>query len=387
MTLELSNSTESPKLAVIVPVYKVEKYLPKCLDSIINQTYKNLQIICVDDGSPDNCGAILDEYAKKDSRIIVIHKENGGLSSARNAALDLLHKNWRTATASCPDFVTFVDSDDYLDLNTYRHMMSRVNDDIDVVCIGHECITNYEKDSTNTSVKANLTGLEGIHYITNKVITTTIVTVWNKIFRTEIIFRNNIRFPQGVLFEDMYFTTLYFALSRVALFSNFYGYKYLIRDDSITASKKYKKEGVALNFISIYECLLSTFKEKNLLKTKGDAFWCVFFNCNRFALEYSSSLKEEAIIYEKAIHTLEKYWNNEIDNSFLQRHYVDLIYNKDLKESKYFKCQGMLKVKHRLTYDKFYLLGVPVLKISFCDNSKKIQLFGITINSKSYKYS
>ena len=77
----------------------------------------------------------------------------------------------------------------------------------------------------------------------------------------------------------------------------------------------------------------------------------------------------------------------EIDNSFLQRHYVDLIYNKDLKESKYFKCQGMLKVKHRLTYEKFYLLGVPFLKISFCDNSKKIQLFGITINSKSYKYS
>ena len=92
MTLELSNSTESPKLAVIVPVYKVEKYLPKCLDSIINQTYKNLQIICVDDGSPDKCGDILEEYSKKYSRIIVIHKENGGLSSARNAALDFLIK-------------------------------------------------------------------------------------------------------------------------------------------------------------------------------------------------------------------------------------------------------------------------------------------------------
>lgn len=93
MTLELSNSNESPKLAVIVPVYKVEKYLPKCLDSIINQTYRNLQIICVDDGSPDKCGAILDDYAKKDSRITVIHKENGVVSSARNTVLDLLKKN------------------------------------------------------------------------------------------------------------------------------------------------------------------------------------------------------------------------------------------------------------------------------------------------------
>lgn len=78
-----------PEISIIVPVYKVEPYLRKCIDSILNQTFKNFELILVDDGSPDNCGKICDEYALKDNRIKVIHKENGGLSSARNAGLDI----------------------------------------------------------------------------------------------------------------------------------------------------------------------------------------------------------------------------------------------------------------------------------------------------------
>ena len=98
-----------PKISVIVPVYKVEPYLRKCLDSIINQTYRNLQIILVDDGSPDNCGAICDEYASKDSRIEVIHEENGGVSAARNAGLKL----------AAGDYIGWVDSDDWIEPDMY----------------------------------------------------------------------------------------------------------------------------------------------------------------------------------------------------------------------------------------------------------------------------
>ena len=92
------------KISVIVPVYNVEPYLERCLDSIINNTYRNLEIICVDDGSTDNCGAILDRYAERDDRFVVIHKENGGVSSARNRGLD-------TATG---EFIAFIDSDDWI---------------------------------------------------------------------------------------------------------------------------------------------------------------------------------------------------------------------------------------------------------------------------------
>ena len=79
-----------PLVSVIVPCYNVEQYLPQCIDSILNQTYKNLEVWLIDDGSPDNCGAICDEYAKKDTRIKVIHKKNGGLADARNVALDVM---------------------------------------------------------------------------------------------------------------------------------------------------------------------------------------------------------------------------------------------------------------------------------------------------------
>lgn len=100
------------KVSVIIPVYNVEKYLRRCVDSVLAQTYKNLEVILVDDGSPDRCPQICDEYASKDARVRVIHKKNGGLSSARNAALDSQLKG---------DYVTFVDSDDWIAPDTYEY--------------------------------------------------------------------------------------------------------------------------------------------------------------------------------------------------------------------------------------------------------------------------
>lgn len=94
----------NPLITVIIPCYKVEQYLPKCINSVLTQTYTNLEIILVDDGSPDNCGNICDNYAQKDSRIKVIHKTNGGLSDARNKGIDIAHG----------EYITFIDSDDYV---------------------------------------------------------------------------------------------------------------------------------------------------------------------------------------------------------------------------------------------------------------------------------
>ena len=97
-----SSLTEVPLISVVVPVYKVEKYLKKCVDSIIAQTYKNIEIIIVDDGSPDSCPEICDEYAEKDSRVKVIHRQNGGLSAARNSGIKI----------AAGEYISFVDSDD-----------------------------------------------------------------------------------------------------------------------------------------------------------------------------------------------------------------------------------------------------------------------------------
>lgn len=103
-----------PTLSIIVPVYKVEPYLHRCVDSILAQTFTDFELILVDDGSPDNCGAICDEYAAKDSRILVIHKENGGLSDARNAGLDIAKG----------EYIGFVDSDDYISPQMYHFQLT-----------------------------------------------------------------------------------------------------------------------------------------------------------------------------------------------------------------------------------------------------------------------
>ena len=106
-----------PRVSVVVPIYKVEKYISRCIESIINQSYKNLEIILVDDGSPDKCGDICEEYALKDSRIKVLHKETGGLSDARNFGMNYVSG----------EYTLFVDSDDWLELNMIETMIKLVN--------------------------------------------------------------------------------------------------------------------------------------------------------------------------------------------------------------------------------------------------------------------
>ena len=127
-----------PKVSIIVPVYKVEKYLRKCIDSIINQTLKDIEIILVDDGSPDNCGKICDEYAAKDTRIKVIHKENGGLSSARNAGMEVAEG----------EYIGFVDSDDWIESDMYMTLWQKAKD-INADLVNSDYFRNNDRIKTN----------------------------------------------------------------------------------------------------------------------------------------------------------------------------------------------------------------------------------------------
>lgn len=133
-----------PELSIIVPVYKVEKYLPKCIDSILAQTFRDYELILIDDGSPDNCGTICDEYAAKDDRIIVIHQKNQGVSAARNAGLDIARGT----------YLGFVDSDDWIEPEMYETMISTAKEkQVDVVICG---INYYEENGTY--IRSGLTG-------------------------------------------------------------------------------------------------------------------------------------------------------------------------------------------------------------------------------------
>ena len=154
-------------VSVIVPVYKVEKCLDECLKSIVGQTYKKLEIILVDDGSPDNCPAMCDLWAQKDGRIKVIHKPNGGLSSARNAGLDI----------SCGNFVMFVDSDDWIDESTVQSLLA-ISEDADIIMCGfsieYEDGTTFQENSGNKK-------LEGAEKVGGLLVENISRGVWGKV--------------------------------------------------------------------------------------------------------------------------------------------------------------------------------------------------------------
>ena len=124
-------------ISIIVPVYKTEKYLRKCVESIKNQTYKNIEIILVDDGSPDKCGQICDQLAENDSRIKVIHQENGGQASARNAGLNYALDGHLKQTEH---FITFIDSDDSISSKMYETMMDGITSEIDLIICGSRIV-------------------------------------------------------------------------------------------------------------------------------------------------------------------------------------------------------------------------------------------------------
>ena len=191
------------KISVIVPIYKVEKYLCKCVDSIINQTYKNLEIILVDDGSPDNCPQICDDYAKKDSRIKVVHKENGGLSDARNAGM-------KVATG---EYVSFIDSDDYISLDFYQTLVNvMVNEKSDIA----ECdLVKFYEDKPIESVDSTD---EIITFDTEKGLSMLMAEnefhqhVWNKLYKSDIAL--SVPFAKGKLNEDEFWTYQIFGQAK-----------------------------------------------------------------------------------------------------------------------------------------------------------------------------
>lgn len=183
-------------VSVVIPVYNVEKYLPECLDSVINQTYKNLQIILVDDGSTDSSGKICDEYAEKDDRITVVHQSNAGAGAAKNTGLELIDG----------DYFSIIDSDDYIELDMYEKMVNsleKYNSDI-AQCLFRNVFVNDSFDR-KYKIKGNYPKV-----LTSKKFLSELLYDWkyaifaNKVFKTSLL--KDIRFPVGRKIDDEFFT-------------------------------------------------------------------------------------------------------------------------------------------------------------------------------------
>ena len=198
-----------PNISVVVPVYKVEPYLRRCVDSILSQTYTDFQLILIDDGSPDNCGKICDEYAKKDSRIHVIHRENGGLSAARNSGIDWVFDGFFT------EWITFIDSDDWVVVDYLEKLLDAAMLHGDRIVIGgfqktHDGNVGKEKAEVSSVVNRYSPEAFWVHDQGNATV------AWGKLYKTELF--EDVRYPKGKLHEDEFTTyKLLFAQKMITV--------------------------------------------------------------------------------------------------------------------------------------------------------------------------
>ena len=216
------------KISIIAPVYQVEKYIGQCIESVINQTFKNFELILIDDGSKDKSGNICDEYAKRDKRIHVVHTENKGAASARNRGLDL-------ATGK---YIAFVDGDDYLAenmLDKLYKVITQENCDV-VVCDFLNLHANPDKDFSLQLSDSKVSGREILSHLKNQKNYGVWTIVWNKLYKKEIL--KALRFPEGKYFEDEIFSDqLYLRCNEVQVISDVLYYHRVLETSTMNTQK------------------------------------------------------------------------------------------------------------------------------------------------------
>lgn len=230
-------------ISVIVPIYKVEKYLSRCIDSLCTQTYKDIEIILVDDGSPDNCGRICDEFSKRDERVIVIHQDNKGLSMARNAALEIAKGQ----------YIAFADSDDFIHPCMYETMLNAIEKTGADIAICHELAFDEGEEIPDTDITGDIQCVEDRDELVGHFaddFTGPIFWVWNKLYRKELIQGN--RFKNMAL-EDVMFNSEILINAKKAVWVPDRLYYYFQRPGSTMKahdSNVYKDYGYAFYHIS-----------------------------------------------------------------------------------------------------------------------------------------
>ena len=268
------------KISVIVPVYNVEQYLERCIDSIINQTYTNLEIILVNDGSTDNSGKLCDELAKKDERIRVIHKENGGLSDARNRGIDEAES----------DLVGFIDSDDYIDSDMYEVLLKNLNNtDADLsMCALYDVYNNTPEAQVTNKETWELSSEQAIKMVMEAKILS--VTAVNKLYRKSLF--SDLKFEVGKIAEDAFIMIKLLDKCEKIVATNEKKYYYVHRENSITTQKFSTK---FLNVIEAYEqnsnIILEKYpKLKDVAQTRMN--WAYFYVLDRLLLDDNYNDKE-----------------------------------------------------------------------------------------------
>ena len=294
-----------PKISVIVPVYNVEKYLGKCLNSIISQTFSDIEIICVNDGSTDNSETILKTFQQKDDRIKIINKKNGGLSSARNVGMEV-------ATG---EFISFIDSDDWVDKTMLEKMYNNItnlNTDISI-CAVH----NFDEQKQQIDDSLPYFTLElfdetfdnkPFSYLETKdFIMDVCVMAWNKLYRKSFLDECNAKFPDGLIFEDgPFFFSIFFKTQKISIVRDFLYYYRINRTGSILQKHNEKLMHIIDIVNLMYEQISQTpiweeIKHTFYKKKADDIFYRYQLIPRKFKKKFAKKFKDESCFANKEL--------------------------------------------------------------------------------------
>ena len=320
-----------PIISIIVPIYNVGEYLPRCIDSILNQTFKRFELILVNDGSKDNSGVVCDDYARKDTRIKVIHKSNGGVSSARNEGLYVAKG----------EYIGFVDPDDYIDKNMYEKLYRLCidnNSDI-AICRFNREINGKIQNKESTEEIIELNNMEAMNELFKGNLYR--FSLCNKLFSKKCF--NDVLFPEERIHEDLSTTYKLFDNSKKTVYINYCGYIYVRRENSILTSTYNEKrlqafiawdeiiEFIDKNYYEIIEQVIATF-----------TYWCV-----------------DNILYIL----------NQVNNSKKKNNYLNIIQKYTTKYYIYIKRNNILSRSYKLRIRifninyKLFILGRKIRKV------------------------
>lgn len=285
----------SPFISIIIPVYNTGKYIENCLSSVKEQTFSNYEVIIVDDGCTDSSGKLCDGFAKKDNRITVIHKQNGGVSSARNIALERAKGKW----------ILFVDSDDELYLDSLQYLLNYTSDSVSLVIGGY---VKYNEDNIITyQNKIEFCDIisreKALMYMYNPKIFPYQGYLWNKLFRADIIKNCHLHFVEDIYFnEDRLFITQYLCnCNGSIIYSSKPVYKYFERDCGAMASlkkgfnKKYLTDTLA--YIQMYNEIKKIQPQNDLKKAAQGGILCSYYVIQRMLSEFK--VKDRSILLKQ----------------------------------------------------------------------------------------
>ena len=362
------------EISIIIPIYNAEKYISKCLDALVTQTFKDIEILCIDDGSKDNSLKILNQYAEKDKRIKVFTQANSGPAAARNKGLE----------AASGKYLMFCDSDDWYEPDMCEQMHKTIiEQNVDVVVTGCHLWDEEENVRPQENLLSYKLNYEGKQKIDNTVIRNTNVLLWNKIFRLDLIKQYSMGFPTGYEHDDDCFYWQYMSVAQTAYFLDKELYNYLRRNDSIMGKVYNKKNKSLYDMLYVMEYFYKFLLKNDLFEEKKSFFKDLYVGnwiyCTDFLdeLQYRQAYK----IFQNFIQTLPKETAQYL-SSYCLPHYtirigrfivLSLIRQKvfdDLTNQNYFNLRLMLfskinlfSISQKNSLLRIKLLGIRILKL------------------------